>query len=325
MNQRLTRRSLALALWATAMMPARAQQKPARIAWISPTRASDGSLFLEELRAGLRELGYTEGRDLVLDAYWGEDSPAQVEKMALQAVASNPSVIVTQGSAVHAARKATSTIPIVFGFSGDPVEAELVQSFAHPGRNLTGISYLTIELVGKRMQLLKEVLPHVRRVAVIAFPQHPGDPKEQRASEAAATTLGLTLEFFEARTAADLAAALGLIEKSRNEAVMAFPVQTVITARASMAEWSLRRRIPIISGWSQFAEGGNLMSYGPNLRATSFRLANFVDRILKGSKPSDLPVEQPVRVELVINARTAKALGITIPPAVLLRADKVIE
>ena len=184
---------------------------------------------------------------------------------------------------------------------------------------------MTMELVGKRMQLLKEMLPRARRVAVIAFPQHAGDQNERRVSEAAAATLGMTLEYFEARNSDEIATALAQIEKSRNEAVMMFPVQNVIAGRERIAQWSIRNRIPTISGWAQFAEGGNLMSYGPNLRAATNRLAYFVDRILKGAKPADLPVEQPVRVEFVVNARTAKALGITIPPVVLLRADRVIE
>jgi putative ABC transport system substrate-binding protein len=296
-----------------------------RVAWLSPFTASDGSLFFEELRQGLREAGYVEGRNIVLDAYWGDDSGALIETVAAAAAAARPAVIVAQGTAVFAARKAAPTIPIVFGYSGDAVEAGLVQSMAHPGGHVTGISYMTMELVGKRVQLLKETLPNVQRVAVIAFPQHPGDLNERRSSEEAAKVLGLALEYFEARNAADLAAALALIEKSRNQALVLFPVQTVIARRERIAEWSIRNKIPTISGWAQFADGGNLMSYGPNLRAACRRLAYFVDRILKGTKPADLPVEQPLRVELVVNAKTAKALGIAIPPAVLLRADRVIE
>ncbi len=316
----------AAACAAALALPARARsQSVARVAWVSTSPANDGTLFFNELRNGLRELGHVEGRNLALDAYWGDHGSELLNKRILEAVSSKPQVIVAQGPAVLAIRQLNLPLPIVFGFSGDPVEAGLVQSLARPGGNLTGISYLQLELVGKRLQLLHALLPEVRRVAVISFPRHAGDLSERGACESAAVKLGLTLEMFEAQTASDVLTALATIEKSQHRAVMIFPTQTVTAMRERIAAWSIRTRIPTVSGWAQFAEGGNLMSFGPNLHATSFRLASFVDRILKGAKPADLPVEQPVRVELVVNARTAKALGIGIPSAVLLQADKVIE
>jgi putative ABC transport system substrate-binding protein len=223
-------------------------------------------------------------------------------------------------------RRATTAIPVVFGYSGDPVEAGLVESLPRPGRNMTGISYLVHELVGKRMELLKETLPGVKSVAVIANPQHPGDRAERRTSQAAAGALGVSLEYFEARNPAQLLEALAAIEKAaRSQAVMLFPVQNVINLRERIAAWSMKNRVPTVSGWAQFAEGGNLMSYGPNLSEASRRLGFFVDRILKGTRPADLPVELPTRVELVINQKAARALGVKVPQAVLLRADRVIE
>lgn len=307
-------------------LPTLAQsQGIARVAWVSMSPANDGTLFFNELRNGLRELGLVEGRNLVLDAYWGDYGSELLNKISLEAIASRPHVIVAHSAAALTLRRLNPPLPIVFGFSGDPVEAGLVQSMARPGGNLTGISFMQLELVGKRMHLLKALLPHVRRVAVVTFPRHAGDSSERRVSEVAASALGLTLEIFEAQTASDVLAALAAIEKSQHQAVMLFPVHTVIAMRERIAAWSIRARIPTASGWAQFAEGGNLMSFGPNLHATSFRLASFVDRILKGAKPAELPVEQPVRVELVVNARTAKALGVGIPSAVLLQADRVIE
>lgn len=307
-------------------LPATAQSTIHRVAWLSPTRAVDGSVFFDELRRGLSELGYVEGKNLRLEPYWGEDSADRVEKLIAEAVASGPNVIVAQGSTAVAVRRVTTSIPVVFGYSGDPVEAGLVDSLARPGRNLTGISYLVHELVGKRMELLKETLPGVKSVAVIANPQHPGDPAERRTSQAAAAALGLSLEYFEARNPAQLLEALAGIDKAdRSQAVVLFPVQNVINLRERIAAWSLKSRIPAMSGWAQFAEGGNFMSYGPNLREASRRLAFFVDRILKGGRPADLPVELPTRVELVINQKSARALGIKVPQAVLLRADRVIE
>ena len=308
-------------------LPTRAwpQAGSPRVVMVSSFSAADGALNFEGLRLGLRELGYVEGRNLILQAYWGDDSAAQLEKAVNEAVASRPQVIVAQLLAVPAARKAAPTLPIVFGYSGDPVQGGLVQSFANPGGNLTGMSYMTLELVGKRMQLLKETLPKIKRIAVVSYPQHPGDTAELRVSQVAAETLGLALDIHPVRNPADLLAALALIEKSGADALMLFPLQMVVARREMLAQWSLRNRIPTMSGWSQFADGGNLMTYGPNLQAASLRQAYFVDRILKGAKPADLPVEQPVRIEFVLNARTAKALGIKIPPAIRLRADRIIE
>ena len=243
----------------------------------------------------------------------------------MSAPVSAPHVIVAQGATAVAVRRTNTTIPVVFGFSGDPLEAKLVDSYARPGRNLTGMSYLALELVGKRVELLKEVMPGLKRLAVVAHPQHAGDLSERRASETAATALGLATQYFEVRGAAQIPDALAAIEKSRSEAVVMFPVQSVIAHRERIAAWAVKHRLPTVSGWAQFAEGGNLMSYGPNLRDSSRRLAVFVDKILKGGKPADIPVEIPTRVELVVNLKAARALGVTVPHAVQLRADRLID
>jgi putative ABC transport system substrate-binding protein len=313
------------AVTAALALRAAAQGPQFRIAWASPTSAADGSPFFDELRRGLREMGYVEGRNLVIEAYWGENSAERIGKMIAEVVASHPSVIVAQGGTAPPMRKATSSIPVVFGYSGDPVEAKLVESLSRPGGNMTGISFLTLDLVGKRIELIKEVLPSVRRIAVVANPQHPGDQAERRASQSAATSLGLPLEYHEARNTAQLGEAMAAIEKARSDAVVFFPVQNVINNRERIAAWSIRTRIPTVSGWAQFTEGGNLMSYGPNLRDSSRRLAFYVDRILKGATPAELPVELPSRVELALNMKTARALGIKVPQSVLVRADRVIE
>lgn len=308
-----------------AALPVIAQTPANRISWLSPTKAKDGSPFLSELRVGLSDLGYVEGRNILIDPYWGEDSAERIPKLIAEVIASNPRVIVAQGSTAPPMRRADTSIPVVFGYSGDPVEAGLVESLARPGGNFTGISYLALDLVGKRIQLIKEALPGVKRIAVLAQPQHPGDRGERRESEFAAKALGLSLEYFEMRGAGQLAEALASIEKSRSDAVVMFPVQAIMLNSERIAAWAIKNRIPAISGWAQFAEGGNLMSYGPNLRAVTRRLATFVDRILKGSKPADLPVELPTRVELVVNNKAARALGLKIPQSILLRADRVIE
>jgi putative ABC transport system substrate-binding protein len=323
-----TRRSFLTVLGAGALataLPVIAQPPRFRVCWTCPTPAAYGSQFLDELRRGMRQLGYAEGLNVLIEPYWGENSVERIEKLVAEVVASRPHVIVAQGPTAAMIGRASATIPVVFGFSGDPVEAGLVQSLSRPGRNLTGISFLVLELVGKRFELLKELLPGTKRVAVVANPQHPGDETERRASQAAATAFGLSLEYFEARNAAQLADALAAIEKSRSDAVMMFPVQNIINNRERIAAWAIKNRLPIISGWAQFVEGGNLMSYGPNLREVSRGLAVYVDRILKGAEPAELPVELPRTVELVINLKTAKALGLAIPRTLMERADRFVE
>lgn len=303
----------------------RGQSRPVRIAWFSNTTQLDGQQFLDELRGGLGSLGYVEGRDIVLQPYWGEDSPQRVARIAAEIVASQPRLVVTHGPTAQVLRRATTSTPIVFAFSGDPVEAGFVQSLARPGGNLTGMSFLTLELVGKRIELLREFMPQVKRIAALANPQHPGDQAERRVSETAAKKLGMELQYFESRNVGEVEPALDAIATSGSEAAVIFPFATIMTRRQRIAAWAIERRIPAISGWAQFADGGNLMSYGPNLRDSFRRLAVFVDKVLKGSKPADIPVELPTTVELVVNQRAAAALRLTMPKSILLRADRVIE
>ena len=304
---------------------AQARAQPARISWMSLSTSADGSPFLATLRQALRDIGHAEGRNLVIDTFWGEDSDERIGSLLAELLASRPQVIVAHGPAAIPLQRVTRTVPIVFGFSGDPVEAGLVDSFAHPGRNLTGLSFVAKQLAGKRIELIKEALPQLRHLAVLASPQHPGDQAERRESQVAAAALGLTLSIFEARGAAQIDSALVAIEQSNCQAVVAFPVQNVLRMRTQMAAWSVRTRVPVVSGWAQFAEGGNLMTYGANLQASSQRLAEYVDKILKGANPADLPVEFPTRMELVVNLAAAKALNIKLPYSVLLRADRIIE
>jgi len=187
------------------------------------------------------------------------------------------------------------------------------------------VSFLSLELVGKRMELLKEALPSLKRVAILANPQHPGEQSELRASRSAAKDLGLMLEYFQLSVSAKLEDTLPAIAKSRSDAMVVFPDAYMMRLAGRIAGFAEKNRMPAISGWAQFAEDGNLMTYGPNLRDSYRRLAYYVDRILKGTKPSDLPVELPKKFELVINLKTAKQIGITIPPNVLARADRVIR
>jgi len=323
----ITRRKFLVALSTGTLLPqwVGAQQPTVyRIGWISIDRAV-GSPFLDPLRTGLRDLGYVEGRNLILEARWGNGSMEDFEPVVAELVRSKPQVIVTQGPAVFLARKAGAAMPVVFGFSGDPVEAGLVESLARPGRNFTGMSYLSLDLVGKRMELLKEMMPGLKRVAIIARPEHPGEQGELRASQAAAKALGVAIAYFPVKSTQDLEDALAAVPKSGSGAIVAFPDAIMMRYSERIAAFSAKTRIPTISGWAQFAERGNVMTYGPVLDDGFRRLAYYVDRILKGTKPTELPVELPTSVELVINMKTAKALGIAIPQSVFVRANRVIE
>jgi len=325
------RRKLVIAIGASALTApfssfAQQQSKVRRIGWISNDSGSGNAPMFAAFREGLRDLGYVEGRNLVIDARWGEGSDERLEQLAVELVKSKPDVIVTQGGpATHPVIRAGATMPVVFGYSGDPVEAAVVSSLARPGRNFTGMTFLSFDLVGKRLELLKEVMPGLKRIAILANPQHPGEQGELRVSQAAAKALGLSFQYFQAQNAAKVEDALAAILKSHSEAMDVFPDGLLIRSRERIAEFSTKNRIPAISGWAQFAESGNLMSYGPNLRYAYRRLATYVDKIVKGAKPADLPVELPTTVELVVNLKAAKALGIKIPQSILLRADRLIE
>jgi len=295
-----------------------------RIGWLSNSGAN--SPFFEAFRGGMRDLGYVEGRNLVIEARFGEGSSERLEQLAVELVQMKLQIIVTQaGPATYPVVRAKATMPVVFGFSGDPVEGKLADSYAHPGGNFTGMTYLSLELVGKRMEMLKEAMPGLKRVAIIANPHHPGEQGELRASQAAAKLLGLAIDYHQVRTDAELDEAFAAILKSHSEAIVVFPDAFMVSRSDRIAAFSIKNHVPSISGWATFADRGNLMTYGPNLRDSYRRLATYVDKILKGAKPADLPIELPTTVELVVNLKTAKALGIKIPNSILVRADRVIE
>jgi putative ABC transport system substrate-binding protein len=322
------RRKLIFALSAGVLLPrwaAAQQNRVLRIGWLSNAVAAN-SPYLDAFRGGMRELGYVEGRNLTIDARWGAGSGERTEQLALELVKSKPDVIVTAGGpATHPLMRVGATMPVVFGYSGDPVEGKVVDSLARPGRNFTGVTFLSFDLVGKRLELLKEGIPGLKRIAILANPQHPGEQGELRASQAAAKALGLAINYHPVRNEAECDDALAAILKSRDEALDVFPDALLMRYSETIAAFSAKNHVPAVSGWAQFAERGNLMSYGPNLRDSYRRLATYVDKIAKGAKPADLPVELPTTFEFVINLKSAKALGITIPRSLLLRADRVIE
>jgi putative ABC transport system substrate-binding protein len=301
-------------------------QQPVRIARIGWLAVGPGPQAvpanLQAFRDAMRESGWIEGQNLVVESRSGNRDQART--LAAELVEGKLQVIVAQGPMVFGAEAAAGTIPVVFAFSGDPVEAKLVASLARPGGNLTGVTLLSYELAGKRLELLKEAFPGLRRVALLANLAHPGEQAELRASQVAAQRLGLKVQYLPVRTVGDFSEAFDTIEREGGEAIVAFPDLLIMSQASSIAQFAARQRIPSVSGWPEFAEAGNLMTYGPGLGVWR-QVALQVDQLLKGAKPADLAVEQPTRFELVINLKTAKTLGFTIPRSLLQRADKVIQ
>ena len=278
----------------------------------------------DAFRRGLTNLGHIEGRSVRYE-YRSAPNRAALGDMAAELVRLEVDVLVAAGVAAYMAKAASASIPIVFGFSGDPIQAGLVDSLARPGHNMTGVTFLSTELAGKRLDLLKKAAPAISQVAVMAFPGHPGEQSEWRAWEDAARALGVSLHLFELKNAADVDQALATVASGKIDAIHAFPDGVTAQSRVRIAEFALTQHLPSIFGWKEYAEAGGLMSYGPNLEESWHRVAAFVDKILKGAKPADLPVEQPTRFELIVNLKTAKALGITVPQVLLAQADEVIE
>jgi putative ABC transport system substrate-binding protein len=306
-------------------LPARSQARLHRLTWFTLGDRPSADGYVDALREGLRDLGYHEGRNFALEVHAANFSPEAGERIAAELIALRPALIVAQGPATRLMVRQPPSVPVVFGFSGDPVDAGAAASMARPGRNLTGMTFMALDLVAKRMEILKEALPRLRRVAVIANPEHPGEHRELAVSKTAAERLGLEVSYHPAKTVAELPTALASSLEARAEAFVVFPDALTNARRGEIVAFSLKNGVPGISGWAQYAESGLLLSYGPNLRDSWYRIASYVDRILKGAKPAEMPIELPRSVELVVNLTTARTLGIRIPQAVLARADRVIE
>lgn len=241
------------------------------------------------------------------------------------AVASKPDVIILQAGSVHTAAAMTKTIPLIAIYSGDLVDGGLVTSLASPGRNISGIQLMALDLVGKRIQILKEIVPSVKRLAVLASPNHPGVHGERDASIAAAKKLGLSVAYYPVKDQQELDAGLAAARAAGTDALVLFPDGVTNAGRERIAAFALQHKLPSVSGWDVYAIAGGLVTYGPNMRASYRHLASYVDRVLKGADPATMPIELPTIFELVVNLKTARALGVKVPQAVLLRADRVIE
>jgi len=276
------------------------------------------------LRQGLSELGYVQGQNIALEWRWARGNDERFPDLAAELVKLKVDIIVAATTpGAQAAQRATKTIPIVMGFVSDPVALGLVTNLARPGGNITGLGVQTSEIVGKRLQLLREVAPTVARIAVLSDPSQPGT--DLRETEAAARALGMPLQVWRVRSAGELDPAFVAIARERTTGIIVLPGTRLFAYRARIAQLAVTHRLPT-SGWErQLTEAGCLISYGVINSDVARRAAYFVDKILKGAKPADLPIEQPTTFELVINLKTAKALGLTIPQSLLQRADEVIQ
>jgi putative ABC transport system substrate-binding protein len=281
---------------------------------------------LAAFRQGLQDLGYVEGKNIAMEYRFSEGRDERLPDLALELVQLKVDIIVTSGiTPPLAAKKVTKTIPIVMGVVGDPIGTGLVDSLARPGGNVTGFTLLAPELSSKRLELLKETVPKLSRVAVLINPANPGSPVYRKEIEVAARSLGVELHLSEASQPYELAGALSQTQMGRAQALITLNDTMFFSQQVQIANLATKTGLPAMFPESEYVNAGGLMSYGPNLPDLFRRAATYVDRILKGIKPTDLPVEQPTKFELMINLKTAKQLGLTIPPNVLARADKVIK
>lgn len=318
---------IAIALAAGAAPPIFAQPaRTARVAWLTMERANPDAPFWVSFRSGMRALGWVEGQNVVIDPWWADGSAERLKQLIPQIIGSRPDVIVVAtGTAVQPLIDANVQQPLVFGYSADPVVGKIVESWTRPGVNRTGISYFSLELVPKRLELMKQLLPQMKRVAIVGWPAHAGELLELDAARSAAERLGLAQQYYGVATGAEVDAALTAIEQWRADAVLVFAGAVASVHANRFAAFAVRSRIPTVSAWPTFAEAGNLMTYGPVIQEAQARLASFVDRILKGAKAAETPVELPTKIELVVNLQTAKAIGLEIPNSLRLRADRLIE
>ena len=303
---------LAVAVIAEAQQPARVP----RIGYLATASTSTNPARTEAFRQGLRELGYVEGKNISIE----------YRALAADLVRLKVDVIVTNGAtSTHAAKEATSTIPIVMAQDPDPIGNGFVASLARPGGNITGLSNLNRELGGKRLELLKEIVPRLSRVALFGTSTFPGTTQNLKEAELAAGALRVKLQYLDVLGPKDIETAFRGASKGRAEAVLAMGSGVLSSLRAQVVELAAKSRLPAIYYIREFVEAGGLMSYGVSVTDLDRRAATYVDKILKGAKPADLPVEQPIKFELIINLKAAKQIGLTIPPNVLVRADRVIK
>jgi ABC-type uncharacterized transport system substrate-binding protein len=297
-----------------------------RIGYLNATSPAAISARTESFRMGLRELGYIEGKNIVIDYRHAEGKLNMLPTLAAELVRLNPNVIVTAGPGdTRAAKEATNTIPIVMAQDSDPVANGFVTSLARPGGNITGLSTLSPEISGKRLELLTEIIPRLSVVAVVGTSNRPGNAQALKEVELAASGLKVRVQYLELQGAQDISIIFSEANKGRVQAMLTLETPVMIAHRTEVANLAIKQRIPVIYSRAEHVEARGLMSYGVNTNDLFRRAATYVDKILKGTKPADLPVEQPIKFEFIVNLKAAKQIGVTIPPNVLARADRVIK
>jgi len=308
--------------------PANAQQpaKVPRIGFLIGTSPSTISDRIEAFRQGLRELGYVEGKNIVIEYRYSEGKLDRLRELAAELVRLDVDVIVTSGPTPNrAAKEATVTIPIVMGYDTDPVGNGFVASLARPGGNITGLSTLAPEISGKQVELLKEIVPRLSRLAVFGTSTSPGNAQALREAELATAAVGARLQYLDVRSPNQIETAFQEVRRGHADAVLVLTSAVFVLHRTQLADLAVKSRLPAIYDRREFVDDGGFMSYGTSFADLSRRAATYVDKILKGAKPGEMPVEQPTKFEFVINLKTAKQIGLTLPPNVLARADRVIR
>jgi putative tryptophan/tyrosine transport system substrate-binding protein len=307
---------------------AEAQQtkKVPRIGYLGATSRSINPARIEAFRQGLRELGYVEGKNIVIEYRYAEGKLDRLPALAAELVGLKVDIIVMGGpAATRSAKQATATIPIVMAYDDDPVGSGFVASLARPGGNITGLSTLAPEISGKQLELLREIVPKLSRVAVLGNAIQPGNPQALREINLAADGFGVQLQYLEIQAPKDIETAFQAASKERAHAVLVLSGTVLLSQRKQIVDLAIKSRLPTIYNRPEYAEDGGLVFYGVSYTDLFRRAATYVDKILKGAKPADLPIEQPKKFEFIINLKAAKQIGLTIPPNVLARADRVIR
>ena len=313
---------LAAAFTADAQQP----KKVPRIGFLSGVFPSSISARVEAFRQGLREIGYVEGKNIVIEWRAAEGKPDRLAALAAELVRLKVDVIVTAGpSSTRPAKQATVTIPIVMALDDDPVGSGFAASLARPGGNITGLSTLSSELSGKQLELLREIVPKLSRVGVLGDVTRPGVPQALREINVVADGFGVQVQYIEVRDPKDIETAFRAARKERADAVLVLSSTVLLSQRRQFADFAVKSRLPAIYARPEYVEDGGLMTYGTSFTDLFRRAATYVDKILKGKAPADLPIEQPIKFELIINLKAAKQIGLTIPRNVLARADRVIK
>jgi putative tryptophan/tyrosine transport system substrate-binding protein len=314
---------LALAAAIPRLAAAQRAARPARVGWLSYLAPPDAGLDL--LRSGLNALGYVEGANYVIVTRFANNEwtrlPALVEELGNERL----DVLVTRGPSTDFTKTLRSRVPVVFAFSGDPVAAGFGDSLAKPGRNMTGVTFMAMQLAAKRMEVLRELLPNATRIALLSNPEHAGELSEYRVTDETALRLGMKVTRHLVRGPQELPGAYAAIQASQPDAMLVFPDSLTLARRQDIAGFAAQAKIPGMYGWTEFVEAGGLIAYGPALRDGLGMLAGFVDKLLKGADANSLPIEQVSKIALTINDKAVKALGLKPPPSLMMRTDQVVE